>query len=118
MESRSQNEFQTSGTVSSKVNQGHHRASASARDHYLALRARRHRWTTAHQLARDLDAVSGRRISRQTLYSRLAETVLYAWRPGLCVSLTISNRKDRIVWSRKHQSWTLQEWGYVFFSDE
>ncbi|GFU10128.1 hypothetical protein TNCV_3449221 [Trichonephila clavipes] len=32
-------------------------------------------------LARNLAALSGRRISRQTLYSRLAETVLYVRRP-------------------------------------
>ncbi|GFV67982.1 hypothetical protein TNCV_1872641 [Trichonephila clavipes] len=34
--------------------------------------------------------MSGRRISRQTVYSRLAETGLYAQRPGLCVPLTAS----------------------------
>ncbi|GFW23507.1 hypothetical protein TNCV_3806041 [Trichonephila clavipes] len=48
------------------------------------------------QLARALTAVSGRRISRQTLYSRLAETVLDARRQVSCVPLTASNRKDRI----------------------
>ncbi|GFX98115.1 hypothetical protein TNCV_4907631 [Trichonephila clavipes] len=65
------NPFQTSGTVIRKVIQGHHRAVAPAKDHHLALNARRYRWTTAPQLACDLADVSGRRISRQTVYRSL-----------------------------------------------
>ncbi|GFW32209.1 hypothetical protein TNCV_2142911 [Trichonephila clavipes] len=57
------------------------------------------RRTSAPQLARDLAAVSERRISRQTLYIRLAKTVLYARRPVLCAPLTTSNRKDRLLLS-------------------
>ncbi|GFV17226.1 transposable element Tcb2 transposase [Trichonephila clavipes] len=53
---------------------------------------------TAAQPSRDLAAVSGRRISRQAVYIRLAETVLYAQFPIWCVLLTISRRKDRILW--------------------
>ncbi|GFT05881.1 hypothetical protein TNCV_3926391 [Trichonephila clavipes] len=56
---------------------GHHRATTSAQDCYLALRARRHRRTKAPQLARDFTAVSGKRISRKTVYSRLSETGIY-----------------------------------------
>ncbi|GFX98393.1 hypothetical protein TNCV_4001621 [Trichonephila clavipes] len=44
----------------------------------LALRTRRHRWTTAYQLSRDLATASEKRTSRQTIYRRLAETDLYA----------------------------------------
>ncbi|GFX20252.1 transposable element Tc1 transposase [Trichonephila clavipes] len=43
--------------------QGNHRATAFAQDRYLALNVRRHRRTTTPQLARDLAAVFGRRIS-------------------------------------------------------
>ncbi|GFY01182.1 transposable element Tcb2 transposase [Trichonephila clavipes] len=64
-----------------KASQSHHRASASAQDRYLALSARRHRRTTAPQLARDLAAVSGRRISRQTVNKHLKEIGLYARLP-------------------------------------
>ncbi|GFX95596.1 transposable element Tcb2 transposase [Trichonephila clavipes] len=60
------------------VGQVHHRASTSAHDRYLALCALRHRQTTVPQLARDHATMSGRRISRQTLYSRLTETGLYS----------------------------------------
>ncbi|GFW63292.1 transposable element Tcb2 transposase [Trichonephila clavipes] len=68
------------------------------------------------KLTRNLVDVS--RISRKTLYSRLAEAVLYAQRPVLCAPLTASDKKDRILRSWKHQSWTPKEWGYVLFRDE
>ncbi|GFV21561.1 hypothetical protein TNCV_5121481 [Trichonephila clavipes] len=58
-----------------------HRASTPAQDCNLALSPQRHRRITAPQLACNLAAVSGRRISRQTVYSHLAETLLYAWHP-------------------------------------
>ncbi|GFW60082.1 hypothetical protein TNCV_4893341 [Trichonephila clavipes] len=50
-------------------------------DHYLALNARWHRRKTAHQLARYVAAVSGRRCFQQRAYSRPAETNIYARRP-------------------------------------
>ncbi|GFW21385.1 hypothetical protein TNCV_1532101 [Trichonephila clavipes] len=68
--------FQTSGTVTKKVVQGHHTTSTSAQYCYLALRARRYRWKTTPQLNRDVSAVSERRISRQIVYSHLPETGL------------------------------------------
>ncbi|GFU75594.1 hypothetical protein TNCV_2863091 [Trichonephila clavipes] len=88
------NQLKTSGTVPSKVAQGHHRASTPAEDCYLALRSRRHMQTMAPHLARDLAAESGRRISRQTIYSRPTETDLYPRRPVWSVSLTAFSRKD------------------------
>ncbi|GFX37400.1 hypothetical protein TNCV_3106521 [Trichonephila clavipes] len=87
------NPFQTSGTVPIKVVQGRHRASTSAQDRYLALGAQWHWRTTARQLA----VVSGRRIFRQTIYKRLAETSLYARRPAWCILFTASSMKDRIL---------------------
>ncbi|GFX62540.1 hypothetical protein TNCV_1006131 [Trichonephila clavipes] len=57
--------------------------------------------TTANPLTREIVAVSGRIITRETLYSRETEPVLYAWRPVLCDPLTAFNDKDMILWSRK-----------------
>ncbi|GFW79364.1 hypothetical protein TNCV_2477711 [Trichonephila clavipes] len=68
------NQFQTRGTITRKVNKGHYKASTFAKDRYLALISQQHRKTTVPHPA----AVSGRRISRQTVYSRLSETSLYA----------------------------------------
>ncbi|GFS71222.1 hypothetical protein TNCV_5049981 [Trichonephila clavipes] len=55
----------------------------------MYLSARRHRWTTSLQLARDLAAVSERRISRKTVYNRLAKIGLYT-----CVQSADIRRMD------------------------
>ncbi|GFU73730.1 hypothetical protein TNCV_4183821 [Trichonephila clavipes] len=47
-------------------------------------------------LFRDLAAVSGRRISRQTFYSGLAQNVLYTRSRVVYVPLTASHGTDRI----------------------
>lgn len=116
--SRLWNQFPTSGTVTRKPGQGRPRATTPAQDRYLALSARRHRQTTATELSRDLAAASGKRISRQTVYRRLAERALYARRPVVCLPLSASHRRARLSWSRTHHSWTHQEWGRVLFTDE
>ncbi|GFT90119.1 hypothetical protein TNCV_3720981 [Trichonephila clavipes] len=67
------NQFQTSGTITGKVSQGHHRTLTSAQDYCLALKALRHRQTTTPQHTRDLAALS-ERISRQAVLKTLAFT--------------------------------------------
>ncbi|GFX27598.1 transposable element Tcb1 transposase [Trichonephila clavipes] len=100
-----------------KIDQARHRARTSAQDRYLTLSTRWLRQTTALQLAHDLVAVFGIRISRQTIYGCLAETRLYTRHPILCDPLTAFYRKVRLLWRRNH-SWTPQELGRVLFSDD
>ncbi|GFX95401.1 hypothetical protein TNCV_3684531 [Trichonephila clavipes] len=50
--------------------------------------------------ARVLTDMHGRKISGQTIYRRLAETGPYARRPVVCVPMTASKRKDRLLWSK------------------
>ncbi|GFW51336.1 hypothetical protein TNCV_3254651 [Trichonephila clavipes] len=95
-------------TVESIPNKGYclqevrHRATTSAQDCDLALSALPLRGTTAPQLARDLAALFGRRISRQTVYRRFTKTVLCDWHIPFCVSLTASNSKDQLLQKQKH----------------
>ncbi|GFW04580.1 hypothetical protein TNCV_2225981 [Trichonephila clavipes] len=72
----------------------------------LGIKRSRHKQTTAPQLAPDLAAGSGRKISRQAFNSRHPETGLYIRYPVRYVQLTASNRKCRILRGRKHQWWT------------
>ncbi|GFX84387.1 hypothetical protein TNCV_4134971 [Trichonephila clavipes] len=69
--SRFWNQFQTSSTVPRMINHGRQRESTSAQDRYWALSVRRHKRITDPQLTSDFSALSGRRISRQIVYSRL-----------------------------------------------
>ncbi|GFW47436.1 hypothetical protein TNCV_4537261 [Trichonephila clavipes] len=61
-------------------------------------------------LARDLAAVSGRRISIQTVFRHIAEAGLYTQHPVTCVPLITFNWKEGLLWSLKYQPWTPQEW--------
>ncbi|GFX76227.1 transposable element Tcb2 transposase [Trichonephila clavipes] len=70
------------------------RCEATIADCYLELSAIQHNWTMASQLARDLVAAFGRRISRQKINNRLAETGLYARYAVRCVPLTAPSWKD------------------------
>ncbi|GFX87906.1 DDE_Tnp_1_7 domain-containing protein [Trichonephila clavipes] len=70
------NQFQTSDTVTRNIGQGCERSTTSAQDHGKALSARQHRQKMDPQLARDLAAVSRRRIFRKSIYRQLGEADL------------------------------------------
>ncbi|GFT82658.1 hypothetical protein TNCV_1634321 [Trichonephila clavipes] len=98
-------------TITKKAGQGHHRATTSVQERHLVLNARRHRWATAPQLARYLASMSGRNISRQTVYSSLVETGLYARRLVWCVDLRKTGYcREEYINSEHHKN------GGVFFS--
>ncbi|GFU81109.1 hypothetical protein TNCV_1117611 [Trichonephila clavipes] len=61
----------------------------------------------APQLARDLDAMSGRRVSRPTVYSRLAQFGLYAWRSIWNDILEAYVRVFWVLWARTTFLWTI-----------
>ncbi|KFM59399.1 Transposable element Tcb1 transposase, partial [Stegodyphus mimosarum] len=110
--SRLWQQFQDHGNVSRRYNTGHPRVTAPNEDRYLAVTAKRNRWSTASYLSRQLSLATGTTISRQTMYRRLGQIGLYAGRPVRCVPLTATH------WSREHALWTLQQWACVMFSDE
>ncbi|GFX87845.1 transposable element Tcb1 transposase [Trichonephila clavipes] len=69
-------------------------------------------------LFRQLSSATGTTVSRQTVYRRLGHIGLYARSPVRCVPLTATNCRLRLTWSRKHASWTPQQWFCVMFSDD
>ncbi|GFS54879.1 hypothetical protein TNCV_3576071 [Trichonephila clavipes] len=72
---------------------------STSQDRYLALSAKHLRWTRDPQFTLDLAAVSGRRVSWQTIYRRLTETdcpVRWASRLG-CVFGCIQQERPGIV---------------------
>ncbi|GFV57827.1 transposable element Tcb2 transposase [Trichonephila clavipes] len=80
--------------------------------------AKRNRRTTAHQVANQFLAASGKQISRKIVARRLRGGGLYARRPVVCVPLTRQHRTVRLQWCREHHNWTEQDWACVLFSDE
>ncbi|GFV32280.1 transposable element Tcb2 transposase [Trichonephila clavipes] len=97
---------------------GRVRSTTPAEDRYIVLSAKRNRCTTAHQVANQFLAASGKQISRKTVARRLRGGGLYARRPVVCVPLTRQHRTFRLQWCREHHNWTEQDWACVLFSDE
>ncbi|GFX27178.1 uncharacterized protein TNCV_440841 [Trichonephila clavipes] len=97
---------------------GRVRSTMPAEDRYIVLSAKRNRRTTAHQVANQFLAASGKQISRKTVARRLRGGGLYARRPVVCVPLTRQHRTARLQWCREHHNWTEQDWACVLFSDE
>ncbi|GFY12963.1 HTH_Tnp_Tc3_2 domain-containing protein [Trichonephila clavipes] len=93
---------------------GRVRSTTPAEDRYIVLSAKRNRRTTAHQVANQFLAASGKQISLKTVARRLRGGGLYARSPVVCVPLTRQHRTARLQWCREHHNWT--EHGK--FSDE
>ncbi|GFU92391.1 transposable element Tcb1 transposase [Trichonephila clavipes] len=96
---------------------GRVRSTTPEEDRYIVLSAKRNRRTTAHQVANQFLAASGKRIFRKTVARRLRGGGLYARRPVVCVPLTRQNSTARLQWCREHHNWTEQDWACVLLSD-
>ncbi|GFV55584.1 transposable element Tc3 transposase [Trichonephila clavipes] len=64
---------------------------------YLAVTAKRSRWSTASDLSRQLSSSTGTTVSRQIVYRRLGHIVLYARRSVRCVPLTATHCPLRLT---------------------
>ncbi|GFU28818.1 transposable element Tcb1 transposase [Trichonephila clavipes] len=110
--------FQDNGNVSRCYSTGCPRVTTPPKDRYLAVTAKRNRWSTTSDLSRQLSSATGTAVSRQTMYRHLGLIDLYARKPVRCVPLTATHCSLRLTWSREHALWTPQQWSCVMFSDE
>ncbi|GFV67104.1 transposable element Tcb2 transposase [Trichonephila clavipes] len=110
--------FQDDGNVSRCYSTGRPQVTTPNEDQYLAVTAKRNKWTNASNLSRQLSSATGTTLSRQTVYRLLGHIGLYARRPVRCVPLTATHCRLRLTWSREHALWTPQQWSCVMFSDE
>ncbi|GFV50354.1 transposable element Tcb2 transposase [Trichonephila clavipes] len=110
--------FKTTGMCSRQHVGGRVRSTTPAEDRYIVLSAKRNRRITAHQVANQFLAASGKQISRKTVARRLRGGGLYARRPVVCVPLTRQHHTACLQWCREHHNWTEQDWACVLFSDQ
>ncbi|GFW97124.1 transposable element Tcb1 transposase [Trichonephila clavipes] len=105
--SRLWQQFQDDGHVSRCYSTGRPRDTTPNEDRYLAVTAKRNRWSTASDLSRQLFSATGTTVSRQTVYRHLGHIGLYARRPFRCVlPLTATHCCLRLIWNREHALWT------------
>ncbi|GFV14935.1 exocyst complex component 3 [Trichonephila clavipes] len=97
---------------------GRPRVTTPNEDRYLAVTAKRNRWSIASDLSRQLSSATGMAVSRQTVYRRLGHIGLYARRPVRCVPFTTIHCHLRLTWSREHALWTPQQWSCGMISEK
>ena len=68
--------------------------------------------------SRSCSALTGTRMSVQTVRNRLHSAGLRARRPYVGVPLSQRHRQARLAWTRQHRRWTNQQWATVLFTDE
>ncbi|GFX41636.1 transposable element Tcb2 transposase [Trichonephila clavipes] len=79
------------GAYTSRVTQVAHQVTTPNENRYLAVTAKRNRWSTASDLSRQLSSATGTTVSSQTVYRRLGHIGLYARRPVRCFPLTATH---------------------------
>ncbi|GFV95574.1 transposable element Tcb1 transposase [Trichonephila clavipes] len=110
--------FQDDGNGSRCYSTGRLRVATPNQDRYLAVNAKRNRWSTASDLSRQLSSATVTTVSRQTVYRRLGLIGPYARSLARCVPLTATHCRLRLTWSREHALWIPQHRSCVMFSDK
>ena len=64
-----------------------------------------------------LQSSSNRHISTSTVQRRLCESGLHGQIAAKKPLLKDTNKKKRLVWAKKHEQWTLDQWKSVLWSD-
>ncbi|KFM71479.1 Transposable element Tcb2 transposase, partial [Stegodyphus mimosarum] len=111
-------QFQNTGFIERKPEQGHPKAATGREDRYLSILARRNRGAIASQLSRDLYAARGTHVTRVTVSKRLNERGLFARRPAVCVPFPSTDRRVQLAWCRRHTDWNTEQWATVMFTDK
>ncbi|GFW62189.1 transposable element Tcb1 transposase [Trichonephila clavipes] len=107
--------FRDDGNVSRCYSTGRPRVTTPNENRYLAVTAKRNRWSTASDLSRQLSSATGTTVSRQIVYRCLRHIGVYARTPVRCIQLTATHCRLRLTWRREHALWTPQQWSCIKF---
>lgn len=69
-------------------------------------------------IQREISELYGVNVTARTVRNRLMEHGLYGRIARKVPLVTANQRKKRIEFSRSHQSWALNQWKYILWSDE
>jgi len=110
--------YRDTGTVDDIPRSGCPRATTAVDDRYLRISAQRNPDSNATMLNNALLAATGRRITTQTVRSRLHDAQLNSRRPWRGPSLQPRYLAARYRWTQKHAEWAPRNWYHVLFTDE
>lgn len=92
----------------------YHRSTTDRDSRRIARLAMKFRRITLQDLTNRLDL----NVSKKTIARRLKEVGIQKRIARTKPHLTLQHMEARLLWAREHQSWTVEQWGKVIWSDE
>lgn len=108
--------FRQTGSTQDRPRTGRPRITTPAQDRFIRLFHLRNRTVTATTTAASIPGL--RRITAQTVRSRLRRHGIRPRRPYFGPVLTLNHRRERVRWCHTLRVWTLRNWRRIWFSDE
>ena len=112
--SRLWNRFQQTGSTNDRQRNGRPRITTPRQDRYIPVFHLRNRIVAASTTAAGIPVL--RRISSQTVRTRLRQHGIRPRRPYFGAVLTPLSRRERVRWCNRLRDWTFRNWRRVSFS--
>lgn len=109
---------QQTGSNSDRKRSGRPRKTTKRVDQAIVIKSKRNRFTTAPQIASEINSSLVQPISITTVRQRLRENGLFGRVAVKKPLLRPVNKRKRLAFARKYKDWTLDQWKSVLWTDE
>lgn len=110
--------YQETGSYRNLPKSGRKPKTSAREDRLIERIALRDRHKSAEIICAELRSQHNTNISVRTVRRRLTEANLHARKPRRKPLLTEKHRKQRLTWAKKYESWGIDDWAKVIWSDE
>ncbi|CAK9806963.1 Transposable element Tc1 transposase [Anthophora quadrimaculata] len=108
----------STGRIKSKFRSGRPRITSKKQDEFIAIISKRDRKLTAPEIRSEVNQSRDNPISLTTVKRRLRDANLFGRVAIRKPLLRPINKKKRLQWARRHESWTIEDWKKVLWTDE
>lgn len=110
--------YEQTGTHDDQKRSGRPKVTSESEDKFIRVISLRNRRMTAPEIQAQLNETRSTDISSSTVKRRLRTAGLMGRVAARKPLLRTINKKKRLIWAKKHRSWTSEEWKSVLWTDE